>query len=188
MSEKNLNSGIVAYHTTMSLDGFIAGPDGDMSWIFEYEYPNNLINQIISNLGCLIVGRNSYNVGKNSSTEETSKAYGGAWVGPELILTHNPPNDEKDPNKFFFNGTIKEAIAKAKILANGKNVHIIGANIAKQCLKEGLLDEILIQLVPILLGNGVRLYEETGLNYVHLEPLKVDYVNQITTLLFQVKP
>lgn len=187
MGNYELNKGVVAYHTTMSIDGFIAGPHDDMAWIFNYKYPTDQIKEITENLGALLLGRNSYNVGKNSTMDETSEAYGGAWRGPELVLTHNPPTDEKDPNKTFLNSNIKDAVQKVKNLAKGKNVHIIGANVAKQCIKEALLDEILIYIVPILLGNGVRLYEETGLNYVKLEILKAEQLGEITTLLYKIK-
>ncbi|NHJ22766.1 MAG: hypothetical protein EAX91_17615 [Candidatus Lokiarchaeota archaeon] len=49
--------GIVLWHTSMSLDGFIAGPNDDMEWIFNYEYPEDTTNEIIQTTGALLVGR-----------------------------------------------------------------------------------------------------------------------------------
>jgi dihydrofolate reductase len=87
---------------------------------------------------------------------EARKVYGGAWTGPQFVLTHRPPGREEDPTVTFLSGDIRIAVTRARTAANGKNVVLIGASVARQCIDAGLVDEILVHLVPLLLGDGVR--------------------------------
>lgn len=178
--------GIVLWHTTMSLDGFIAGPKDDMDWIFNYEYSDPFITNIIESIGALLVGSNTYNVGQKAREGPISEAYGGAWSGPEFILTHKPPKHISNKNKTFINENIATAIDIALKAAHGKNINVLGANIATQCIENKLIDEIIIQLVPVLLGNGVHLFNHTGLNYTKLEPIEISRDGDIVNLHYKV--
>ena len=62
----------------------------------------------------------------------------------------------------------------------------MGANIAKQCIEQGILDEIFIQLVPVLLGNGVQLFSRIGIDYVNLEPILVETTGKIISLRYKI--
>jgi dihydrofolate reductase len=96
------SKGIVLWHTTMSLDGFIAGPNDSMEWIFNYSYPKDEIDEVIRTIGALLVGRRSYDVGKDENAPpETQQPYGGQWKGPQFVLTHHPPNRYNDPTITF---------------------------------------------------------------------------------------
>jgi hypothetical protein len=87
----------------------------------------------------------------------------------------------------FLSSDIHTAVETALGAARGKNVVIIGADVARQCIEAGLVDEILVHLAPVLLGNGVRLFARDGAPApVELETLNVTRVGQMTTLRFRV--
>lgn len=81
---------------------------------------------------------------------------------------------------------LAEAVAAAHTAANGKNVVIFGSNVAQQCLREGLLDEIVIHLAPVLLGDGIRLFAASDSQPVALRRTALADSGQITDLRFSV--
>ncbi len=112
--------------------------------------------------------------------------YGGAWRGPEFVITHRPPVAPSNPALTFFTSSIDNAVATALTSAEGKNIVLFGATIPRQCLNAGVVDEILIHLVPVLPGDGIRLYEARGFGQVNLEPTYVGQSGQVTNLRFRV--
>src|SRR3954469_15692983 len=129
--------GIVRVSTTTSLDGFMAAPDHEMDWVFEYasDVPDELTQGLIDATGSILAGRGSYNVGRGSTRRETSAPFGGRWSGPQFVLTHNPPDDEEDPSITFISGDIRDAVGQALEAAGGRNALIFGANTADQALE-----------------------------------------------------
>jgi dihydrofolate reductase len=180
--------GIVRVTTTMSLDGFMAGPNHEMDWVFEHssDIPAGGTQELIDTTGAILAGRGSYNVGRQSTRPETRKPFGGAWSGPQFVLTHDPPDDEDDPSITFISGDIRSAVATAMDAAGGRNVLIFGANLANQCLDEGLVDEIVIYLLPVLLGDGVRLFDARGKRRVNLEPIAITRWGGVANLHYRV--
>jgi dihydrofolate reductase len=178
--------GMVLANTTMSLDGFIAGPNDEMDWVFEHagDVPRKLIDEVIESTGAILGGRRGYEVGRRAERPETSKPFGGRWSGPIFILTHQPPDEEGDPDYAFLSGDITAAVATALAAANGRNLLVLGANIVDQCLREGLLDEILIVVLPVLLGDGVRLFDEVM--PTRLETLDASRSGQVVNLRYRV--
>src|SRR6266568_7380658 len=145
--------GQVLYSATMSLDGFIAGPGGDMSWLTEYLGPNPTVDEVIGKIGALLVGNRTFRGDDPyKGTAKEGKPFGGAWTGPQFVLTHNPPV----PGVTFV-GDLDTGIAAALAAAGDKYVNVLGASTAQQCLEAGVLDEILVLVAPVLLGDGVRL-------------------------------
>jgi dihydrofolate reductase len=180
-------SGKVLWHVTMSLDGFIAGPNDEVDWVFRYPDPNPLVDEVIAGLGAVLVGRRSYEVGrKPGQAPEARKVYGGAWTGPMFVLTHEPPAAEADPDVTFLSGDVRSAVATALEAADGKNVVIIGAAVARECIEAGLIDEIVVHLAPILLGDGVRFFGREGAAPKDLETVGVSRAGQVTNLRFRV--
>ena len=179
--------GIVRITTTMSLDGFMAGPNGEMDWVFEHagDVPADQTQELIDTTGAILAGRGSYNVGRTSTRRETAKPFGGRWEGPQFVLTHDPPEDEEDPSITFVSGDIREAVATATGAAAGKNLLIFGANVANQCLAEGLVDDIVIYLLPVILGDGIRLFE-AGHDRTEVEPIRIDRSGAVATLQYGV--
>lgn len=187
--------GKVFWSVTMSLDGFIAGLDDWMDWVFDYipigqdsSSMGSIFDEIIRSTGSVLSGRRSYNVGrKPGQRPEARKVLGGAWTGPVLVLTHHAPQDESDTSIEFISGSIRGAIDRARRAAAGKDVMVIGADVARQCIQEGLIDEILIFLAPLLLGDGIRFFNWPGAPAsVRLETTSVIRAGQITILRFRV--
>lgn len=172
-----------------SLDGFIAGPDGGAvaaglhDWLTSGDTPSqvnpsftmsrpsaNFFDEGVKGTGSVIAGRRTYDV---------SDAWGGRGPIPELplfVMTHHIPEAEplgKPPYTFVTEG-IEAAVEQARAAAQGRNVHLMGASIVQQSIRAGLLDEIVISLVPVVLGRGVRLLD-------HLDPskIKVDLVRVV---------
>jgi len=104
-----------------------------------------------------------------------------------FVLTHRPPDAHHHPAITFLSDALSSAVATAKRAAAGKAVIVFGANVAAQCLRAGLLDEIVIHLVPILLGDGVRLIDAPDLGPAALERTLVATSGQITDLRFAVR-
>jgi dihydrofolate reductase len=178
------------WHTTMSLDGFIAGPGDAMDWVFEYFAGSPMQQETIATTGAMLVGRRSYEVGRRdkAASKPSGEAFGeeGLWSGPQFVFTHRPPGDEDDPSDTFVSGDVAPVVAQARAAADGKDVLVIGADVARQCLAAGLLDEIRIHLAPVLLGDGIRLYGGPGLPRVELAPVSSQPVGRQTDLRFRV--
>lgn len=170
----------------MSLDGFIAGPNDDMSWVFGVDSgPSETIATVLSTTGALLVGRRTQDV----EDRLQPGFYGGAFRGPFFVLRHDPPSDPpvvKGVTGRFLNVGITEAVTIAKQAANGGDVVVLGANIAKQCVQEGLLDEIIIHVAPVLVGDGVRLFERAGGERVKLKPISSVEEGAMTVLRYSV--
>jgi dihydrofolate reductase len=179
--------GKVLWHVTLSLDGFIAGPADAMDWIFGYAGPNETVDEVIRMTGALLAGRRCYDIGRREGQPpQAQKPYGGAWTGPQFVLTHHIPDGEDDPNITFINEEVSDAVPRALAAAGGKNVGVLGASIARQCLDAGLIDDILVHLAPVLLGDGVRLFSHPGTSPIKLEPIGVTQAGPITNLRFRV--
>jgi dihydrofolate reductase len=171
----------VLWHVTMSLDGFIAGPRDDMTWLADYLGPNPTADEVLAQVGALLMGERTYQLAK---TEE-GKPYGGAWTGPQFVLTHHAPKNP--PGGFtFLSGDVEEAVATAKAAAGDKYVVVLGATTARWCLEAGVLDEVLVHIAPVLLGDGVRLFSHPGGTNVKLEPISLTQSPQVTNLRLRV--
>src|SRR5262249_15109291 len=132
----------VLWHVTMSLDGFIAGPGDALDWVFDYNGPNAAADDVVRTTGSVLAGRRSYEAGRRDGRG----VYGGAWNGAQFVLTHTAPEAPQDPSITFLSGDVSRAVALARAAAEGKDVTLIGASIARQCLDAGLVDEIVAHL------------------------------------------
>lgn len=179
--------GNVFVHTMMSLDGFIAGPNDDMSWVLRHagEMPSEVVEEVIARTGAVLAGRRVYEVGRRIQRPERRGLFEGRWSGPHLILTHTPPTDETHPSYSFLSGDIRDAVATALTAAEGRDVLVLGANVVDQCLGAGLVDEILMHLVPELVGDGVRLFDVSTLR-ASLTTLDVSASGQVVNLRLRV--
>ncbi len=187
----------VIWHITMSLDGFIAGPDDSMDWVVgewsedgtntrDIEVDrSSMADEVLASAGAILGGRRWYDVAERLF-DGVDGIYGGQWQGPILVLTHRPPEDPTDARVTFVSMSLAEAVAAARAAADGKDVVIFGANLAQQCLAEGLLDEIVIHLAPVLLGEGIRLFGTSDSKRVPLRRTTLVESGQITDLRFSV--
>jgi dihydrofolate reductase len=182
MNDPSGGNGKVVVNRSMSLDGFIAGPGDAMDWIFDFVAPDEF-SEIAAATGAMLVGRRTWDVGDRMEAEQPgSTDY--PFSGPTFVLTHRPP-EPPDPDVTYLTGDIGEAVATALVAAGGKNLEILGADVAGQCLQRGLVDEILVYVLPVLLGDGTR-FSSPGLGRIDLEPLSSERSGNVTILRFRV--
>jgi dihydrofolate reductase len=175
----DVGTGKVVVNRAMSLDGFIAGRGNAMGWVAEYMSAAD-VPEVMAKTGAMLIGRNTYDVAKGMAAQDEN--YDG---GALFVLTHRPP-DEPDPTVTFLTCELEEAVATARDAAGGKNVEILGADVAAQCLRSGLVDEILVYVLPVLLGDGVR-FTPPSLDRIDLEPFSNTQSGAVTTLRFRVR-
>ena len=171
----------VVVNRAMSLDGFIAGPGDAMDWVGEFVAPEDLQEQAAAT-GAMLVGRRTSDVGNRMEAEEPGSV-DYPFSGPVFVLTHRPP-EAPPPGVTYLSGDIGEAVATARSAAGGKNVEILGADVAGQCLSRGLVDEILVYVLPVLLGDGIR-FSAPGLPRIDLELLDSKRSGVATILRFR---
>lgn len=174
------------YSATMSLDGFIAGVDGDMSWLTEHLGGSSPeAADLMSHTGCLLVGNRTFGGDDPNAGTDKEGAFGGQWSGPSIVLTHDVGRTHPDPDVRFVND-LRSAVAAAKAAADGKYVTILGADVARQCIEDGFLDEVLVFIAPVLLGDGVPLFAREGGSEIRLEPLGRPSVDGPPSLRYRV--
>lgn len=177
-------AGNVVVQAAVSLDGFIAGPDHAMDWVFEFASPDE-IPEIIQATGAMLSGRNTYNVGERDAGKPSGDAYGGAWQGPTFVLTHRPPDDPR-PGVTFLSGDVADAVAAGRQAAGAKDLIVLGADVVRQCLERRLVDELQLMVLPVLLGDGIRLYGSDGGVRVNLEPVSSTQTGAVSFQRYRV--
>jgi dihydrofolate reductase len=192
--------GKVVAQLAMSIDGFIADKDdgcdalfgfyddGDVAVNLSEGYPElhvsqttaDLLVQEVERIGATIVGRRLYDItnGWNGHT--------GGEV-PMVVLTHQAPDDwPRGGVPIHFVSGAEAAMAKAQELAGGKDVSIAGATATREVLDVGLLDEIVVSLVPVILGEGIPWFAGARGPVVLSDP-EVIQDKGVTHLRFQVQ-
>ncbi|MGW3966981.1 dihydrofolate reductase family protein [Amycolatopsis sp. NPDC005003] len=161
------------YAFSCSIDGFLAGPGGDMSWLTPHLHPDPAVDALIPRIGALLVGRRTYDGDDpHRGGPGEGNAFGGGWEGPQFVLTRRPAAPAPGVH---FAGDLPSAVSAAKAAAGEKYVNVLGADVARQCLEAGVLDEILALPVPVLLGDGVRVFDRPGGVTVRLERLRPNW-------------
>jgi dihydrofolate reductase len=140
-----------------------------------------LLRETRTTTGVLVTGRRLFDL--------THGWGGGHPLGvPIFVLTHTVPQEwayEGSPFMFVTDG-LESAVERAKAVAGDKDLGVVGASIVQQCIRAGLLEEIHIDLVPVLLGDGVRLFEHLGTEPMELESTRVIEGAGVTHLTFRV--
>jgi dihydrofolate reductase len=172
-------------HHTMSLDGFIAGPDDSMDWAFGYGEATSLADETMNRIGAILAGRRWYDLAIER-WDGVDGIYGGGYDGRVFVLTHRPPDRSEERRISFVSEGIEQAVATAQAAAEDKDVGIFGASLSRQCLEAGLLDEIVLHVAPVLLGSGVALFGSNGDGPVELERIFLGEADRLTDLRFRV--
>ncbi len=198
---------IVTANLAISLDGFTAGPDQSIdhpfgtgadaltAWMFETDQPGRerdaqLLATLHADTGAHIMGRNMFGPGRGAWDESWT-----GWWGPEppyhapvFVLTHHAraPLEMQGGTTFtFVTDGIVSALNQAQEAAGGKSVEIAGgAATVRQYLAAGLLDELVLHLVPVTLADGERLLD--GLDGLALKPVEVISSSTVTHLRYRV--
>jgi dihydrofolate reductase len=180
--------GKVILGMTMSLDGFINDRNGSVSPLypdFAELRDTEVLQEAIRSTGAVVMGRRAYDMADGDFTDYEFQV-------PIFVITHEAPErvakGENDNLSFtFVTDGVSSAIEKAKAVAGDKDVTMIGgANSAQQCIRAGLVDEIHIDLMPILLSGGLRLFEHLGSEQIKLEKIKVMEAPTRTHLRFRL--
>jgi dihydrofolate reductase len=162
----------ILYSASMSLDGFIAGPGGDMSWLTPYLGPDPALDGLAERIGALLVGRRTFSGDDPNRGTDKEGAFSGTWSGPQIVLTHHVPA-QAGPD-VTYSSDVRGAVELAKAAAGATEyVNVLGAEAARSCLEAGALDEVLVSVVPVMLGDGVRLFQHPGGRTVRLERISV---------------
>ena len=190
-----VNAGI-----TISLDGYIVGlndgPGRGLGeggerlhyWVFggPWTYDEEptgeptgadkqLLDEGFASLGAVIAGRNTY---------EAAEAWGGKnpWEMPLFVVTHRPQEQPVDGGFRFVNG-LDEAISQGRDVGGDKDVFVMGgADLIRQALRAGYVEELTITIAPVILGAGKRLFEgfDESLNLEHVRLLQSPFATHIT--------
>lgn len=167
------------YHITMSLDGFVAAPGDDMTWLSSlHAGPNPVAERVVDGIGAVLMGHRTY----APATAAEGEVYGGRWRGPIFVVTRDAP---PSPG-FTLVGDLGEAVAAASAAAGDGYVAVLGAATARRCLEAGLLDEVLVHVAPVLLGDGVRLFDHPGGTRVRLTPLELSHAGPVVNAWYRV--
>ena len=176
-------TGKVVVNRALSVDGFVAGPGDAMDWIRDL-VPQEVTAEQAAATGAMLVGRRTWEVGARMEAEEPGRT-DYPFNGPMFLLTHRPL-DPPNPGVTILSGDIGDAVATALGAAGGKNLEILGADVAAQALRRGLVDEILIYLLPVVLGGGIP-FSPAGSVRVDLDPISSTRSGAVTTLRFRVR-
>ena len=175
---------------TMSMDGFVADAAGSADRLYTdlaALQGTAYMNATIEETGAVLMGKRSFEMGDPDS-------YVGNYEFqvPIFVLTHEPPRvPPKQDERLtftFVTDAIESAVVQAKAAAGDKAVQVIGgADVIQQILYAGLVDELHIDIVPVLLGAGLRLFANGGLKRLVLEKIDVQEIGARTSLRFRVK-
>jgi dihydrofolate reductase len=179
--------GIVRVSTTLSLDGYMAGPNHEMDWVFDHagDASPELIRELIDTTGAILSGRGSYDVGRGSTRQETSGPFGGRWSGPQFVLMHDPPDDEGDESITFLSGDIRDAVATAREAAGERNVPSSAPTSPTRRSTRAWSTTYVLVLLPVILGDGIPLFP-AGRERVDLAPIYISRSGQVVNLRYGV--
>lgn len=174
---------------TLSLDGFVHDRNGSVSRLypdFDSVRESEMLKESIENTGAVVMGRRSYEMGDPDEYADTYE-----YQVPIFVLTHHPPEKHpKETDKLtftFVTDGIDSAVAQAKAAAGSRDVTIVGgASTIQQCIKRGLLDELHVDIMPVLLGAGLRLFDHLGDEPIELEKIKVLEIGARTAFQFRI--
>lgn len=164
----------------MSLDGFMQDREGSVAAL--YPDLNALIEtdtmrESIENTGAVVMGRNAYAMAEDPDWFAGNYEY----QTPIFVLTHEAPKkhpkESEELTFTFITDGVEGAIKQAKQAAGNKVVQVIGgASTFQQCMRAGLVDELHILVMPILLGEGLKQFENINADQIHLEMIKVEEI------------
>ncbi|MEU0568888.1 dihydrofolate reductase family protein [Nonomuraea sp. NPDC005983] len=164
--EPQTAGGKVLWHFTMSLDGFVAGPNHAMDWMTGFSFRPGLIDEYVKTTGAVLGGRDGWD-----HSPDAGRVYGSAWNGPVFVLTHHPEDATPADGVTILSCDLTEAVLIGLEAAGGKNLEVFSPTIGRQLLELGLIDEIDLHIAPILLGEGIRLYDNPGSEPIPLHRL-----------------
>ena len=177
---------------SVSLDGFMAQPDGRAgrlhAWLFGRDEPGPLnlseesrevFDALVTRIGATVVGRNTY---------DAARGWGGTppFDWPFFVVTHHPPENAGELPFTFVTDGLERAIELAREAAGDADVSIMGGDLTRQALAAGLLDELHLDLVPVLFGEGVRFLDDFDDGPIRLERMRIVDTPAVAHVSFRV--
>jgi dihydrofolate reductase len=190
--------GTIIFDTSMSLDGFMAGagvrpeePLGEgggrlHDWAMGGdERGSELLGRARQGLGAVIAGRRTYDL---SVPWWRADGPTGPARRPVFVLTHSPPAEAPEDGVYtFVTDGLEGALRRALAAAGDGDVCVMGgASVGQQFIRAGLVDEIQVHLVPVILGDGIRMFEHLGAVPLELETAEVEPSTAATHLRYRV--
>ena len=181
--------GGVLLDMVVSLDGFIAGPNdedaGLHNWYFAPAAESvPVLDELEQTIGAMILGRRTYDMGAAQSGFADTP-----YRVPHFVLSNTVPvaSTAGSIEFMFIEAGIEQALQQAQAAAGDKKVCIAGgAHTAQQYLRAGLIDELQLHSVPILLGNGIRLFDDPDFKLTQLESTRVLTTPAVTHMYYKV--
>ena len=172
----------------ISLDGLICGPGGADAGLYDWYFDPSpasrpVVDELVATTGAIILGRGAFGTGEDA----------GGWDDtpydvPHFVVTHRPPQPslERSVEFVFVPAGVRAAVELAREAAGDRYATIGGgADIARQCLAEGLVDEVQLHVVPVAIGDGVPLFDRSGPGW-RLTPTRVVDAPNVTHLRYRV--
>jgi dihydrofolate reductase len=187
--------GKVVLDITMSLDGFVAGPNASTEnplgeggirlhdWMFKSQSDADakVIEETVKSAGAVLVGRRTYDEGIDSGWEGVSP-----FPAPAFVVSHSVPEKQVEGFIYVTDG-IESALKQAQAVAGDKNIWLMGgANLDQQYLKARLVDEIQLHIAPVLFTEGRRLFDHIGSEHIELEKISTIDTPEATHFKFRV--
>lgn len=175
---------------TMSLDGFVADREGSVAQLypdFEAMHDTATMIEAIEKTGAVVMGRRTFEMGEPDSYVGTYE-----FQVPIFVVTHEPPavapkQDDRLTFTFVTDG-VESAIRQASAAAGERDVQVVGGpTVIGQLLRAGLVDELSIDVMPVLLGTGLRLFQDADLENISLEKLGLEEAGARTSFRFRVQ-
>lgn len=175
----------VIVHATITLDGLLADPDGAVDWMFgrpSAPEDYSVVERVMGRIGAVVGGANS-----SQTIEDDEFPYGGMLKVPVYLMTHSAHEPiERDGTTYtFIVDDIAEAVALAARSAGDGWVSLLGGSISRQCPRLGLVDELHLDIAPVLLGDGISLFAGLG-QRIELERLETSAYASETHLRYRI--
>lgn len=209
----------VVFDITMSLDGFVAGPNDSVEnplgdggrrlhqWIYgldswqerqgadggDRNRDAEIVDESFRNVGATIMGRRMFSNGEGPWGDRPFEGHWGEnppYHMPVFVLTHHarePLAMDGGTTFTFVTDGIDSALEQAKAVAGDKDVALAGgAEIIRQYLSAGLVDELQLHISPVLLGSGIRLFDQVSTEHIELDPIRVIRSPAVTDVKYRV--
>ena len=149
-------------------------------WVFaDNEVDKGVIADTFAAVGAVVLGRRTFDVGLDEWGDTP-------YPAPSFVVTHRPEPDRamKSASFSFVTDGIGNAVVRARAAAGDKDVVVMGGETIQQCLRDGLIDALHLQIAPVVLGGGLRMFDDVG--HFELTPIAAMISPQVTHLRYQI--
>ena len=172
----------------ISLDGMVSGPDGADVGLYDWYFDPSpasqpVVDELVATTGAIVLGRGAFGTGDDADGWDDTP-----YRVPHFVITHRPPAVPAGPIEFVFvPDGVRAAVERAREAA-GEGLTTIGggADVARQCLAEGLVDEVQLHVVPVVAGDGTRLLDASVAG-LRLTKVRVVDAPNVTHLRYRVE-